>query len=278
MKLKWNGRAFAALLLFWSLTGVVLSGIVLYIAPQGRIAHWVEWRFLWLTKEQWEALHTLLGYLFAGAGVYHILLNGRALIHYLRRRKTLRWRPEALVSLVVALGIGVGAVADVPPFGYVMDLSDWAKDAWARRYEEPPQPHAELLPLRDFAQTLGLRPEEAVAQLTQAGLQVPSDTLTLQALGELNGRSPQEIADLLHPPRSSPTPPASHRGYGQWTLRELAQTLGLPLDSLLGVFHRAGLQASPDHRVRDLASKLHLTPYDLVELLRTRKPFPQTSR
>ncbi|MBA2880905.1 hypothetical protein HNR65_001231 [Desulfosalsimonas propionicica] len=51
---------------------VVLNSIALYIAPQGRVAHWVDWRFLGLTKTQWSDQHILVGLLFLIALCLHI--------------------------------------------------------------------------------------------------------------------------------------------------------------------------------------------------------------
>ncbi|MFH1952450.1 MAG: DUF4405 domain-containing protein [Pseudomonadota bacterium] len=39
-----------------------LSGIILYIAPPGRVANWTSWQVWGLGREQWVAIHTIFGY------------------------------------------------------------------------------------------------------------------------------------------------------------------------------------------------------------------------
>ena len=46
-------RGLISLLTAMSFLIMSISGIVLFIVPQGRIANWIDWRFLALTKGQW---------------------------------------------------------------------------------------------------------------------------------------------------------------------------------------------------------------------------------
>lgn len=46
-------RGFISLLTFASFILMSVTGIVLYTAPQGRIAYWVAWTFWGLEKPQW---------------------------------------------------------------------------------------------------------------------------------------------------------------------------------------------------------------------------------
>ena len=48
---KFNFRALTSLTLLWMFLALLVSGVVLYIAPPGRIAHWTDWALLGLTKE-----------------------------------------------------------------------------------------------------------------------------------------------------------------------------------------------------------------------------------
>ncbi|MBE0460642.1 MAG: DUF4405 domain-containing protein, partial [Candidatus Aminicenantes bacterium] len=57
-------RAFISLSILWSFLVEAISGIVLYITPVGRVANWTNWKFLGLTKQNWEAIHTIFGYVF----------------------------------------------------------------------------------------------------------------------------------------------------------------------------------------------------------------------
>jgi len=68
-----NFRSFTAFILTWTFLTLVVSGAVLYIAPPGRIANWTRWQLIILTKEQWQAVHTLTAVAFLVGGLFHLL-------------------------------------------------------------------------------------------------------------------------------------------------------------------------------------------------------------
>ncbi|MGB3224089.1 MAG: DUF4405 domain-containing protein [Desulforhopalus sp.] len=50
-----NMRKIVSMTLLVSLVVQVVNSVVLYIVPEGRVAHWANWIFLGLTKEEWGA-------------------------------------------------------------------------------------------------------------------------------------------------------------------------------------------------------------------------------
>ena len=54
---------------------MLLTSIVLYIVPQGRVAYWANWQLWGLSKTQWTHLHINLGLLFLVALILHIYYN-----------------------------------------------------------------------------------------------------------------------------------------------------------------------------------------------------------
>jgi uncharacterized membrane protein len=54
---------------------LLVTSIIMYVTPQGKIAFWANWEIAGLNKEQWGALHTNLGILFVAAGLVHTVLN-----------------------------------------------------------------------------------------------------------------------------------------------------------------------------------------------------------
>lgn len=67
------------------------TGLVLYFTPQGRIANWAIWTFAGLTKEDWGNIHVIVSMLFVITMIWHIILNWKPLIAYLKttRKKNL---------------------------------------------------------------------------------------------------------------------------------------------------------------------------------------------
>ena len=93
---RWNQRAFVT-------TGALLSGLALPISgladhaaggPEGSAA-------------AWSVVHTSLGALFVGFGVWHAALNRRALLRYVRTGRPAHALPsrEALVALALVGGV-----------------------------------------------------------------------------------------------------------------------------------------------------------------------------
>jgi hypothetical protein len=65
-------RRIVSLSMMLSIVGMLVSSIILYIVPQGRIAYWSGWTLLGLSKSQWGAIHTNLGFLMLVSGSFHI--------------------------------------------------------------------------------------------------------------------------------------------------------------------------------------------------------------
>jgi hypothetical protein len=102
---------------FTALTSFIflaLTGIMLFFSPQGRIAHWSGWRLLGLSREEYVALHTTFMVLFLVVGIWHIVLNWKPIVNYLkdRTKKVRILTPEFSVAVALALLFLVGTVPE----------------------------------------------------------------------------------------------------------------------------------------------------------------------
>lgn len=69
----------------------MLTSVILYIVPAGRVAYWADWHLWRLTKTQWIKVHVNLGVLFLLAIGLHTYLKWNPIVSYLKTRaKTLR--------------------------------------------------------------------------------------------------------------------------------------------------------------------------------------------
>jgi hypothetical protein len=78
-----NIRRITSLTAALSFLLMVLTSIILYIVPQGRVAYWADWKLWGLTKTDWGNIHINLGLLFLIALFIHIYYNWKPLINYL---------------------------------------------------------------------------------------------------------------------------------------------------------------------------------------------------
>lgn len=192
-----NFRSFISFILTWTFLLIAFTGVIMYFTPQGRMAHWTDWRMLSLTKEQWSALHINSCLLFLIGAALHIYLNWRVFFSYIRTRATAGFRRKwefALASLLAVVFAG-GTLAVLPPFSTIMQINDNIKQHWSGQVTtKAPVPHAEALPLKKLAGHIeGADMQRVMMALRSAGYEVPDASITLEMLAGQTGASPMEI-------------------------------------------------------------------------------------
>lgn len=118
-----------AVVFFIGLVAAVLliSGIVLFIAPSGRIAHGTRWTLLWLDKNTWVNLHNAFAFLFVVGLLWHLTINWKPLAHYIVSRTThrLNLTREMLAAAAVVLVVILLVVLKTPPVDGLAYLSSY---------------------------------------------------------------------------------------------------------------------------------------------------------
>jgi len=265
---RFHWRAFVTLYVTLSFLLLAASGIVLYVAPPGRVANWSRWTLGALDRTGWQALHTVVALLFVLAGAFHLWFNWRSLWFYVRTRlaEGLRAKRElALATASVAAVAGL-TLADLPPFGSVMDLGERVKQSWSKGGGEPPVPHAELLTLERLAATTQIPLDRILANLAAAGVPGAGPRVTIAALASANGLTPQQIWVRLKGQETPKEIPAGG-GYGGKTVGEVCMQLEIPLDEGLDRLRARGIEAQAGTPMKDLAERHGRRPHDLVQLL-----------
>lgn len=189
---KW--RSFVSFGMFFSFLIMSISGIILYLAPPGRVFRWTNWHLLGIDLNQWQALHTLFSYLFVGFAVSHIFsMNWKILFSYFTRktREGLRRKRELISATVVMVLFIAGTLINVPPFSSLMQLGSWSSDAWGKNIDYPPVAHAEEMSLGEIALVLlDIRPEEYMERIHRAGYEVKDVQQKLSEVSAQNKVAP----------------------------------------------------------------------------------------
>ena len=196
-----HNKGFASLLTTFSFIVMSLSGVLLFIVPQGRIADWTDWRMLGLTKSQWGDIHITTSLMFLVVGAWHIWLNWRTLLNYFtaRRETGLMMGRELAISGVVTVFIIVGAVFQVPPLSYVLTLNNAIKQAWiVDKDHDPPMGHAELLTMPSFAKKQQMDLNQVTGTLKQNGITF-TDTESLAVIAKNHATTPVKLYQLIKP-------------------------------------------------------------------------------
>ena len=214
-------RGFISLLTALSFLIMTVSGVILFVTPQGRVAYWLDWTFIGLSKTQWGDMHIITSLLFAIAGLWHTWLNWGALVGYFKDKvkKTVALKGELAVAVLLTLFCTVGGIYKAPPLSYLLDLNELIKDSWIRTPEdEPVISHAELMPLRKFLDKVDIELEPALVRLAEQGIVVSGPDQKLLDIARNNRTSPSEIYKILKPLEQSDedeSPAAPARGPGK---------------------------------------------------------------
>ncbi len=281
---RFHYRAFTSYLLTWCFLILLLSGVVLFIAPPGRIANWTDWTLGGLSKGQWTGIHTLTAIVFLTAGFFHLLkFNWKLFWNYLTNRlpRATRMPWELTVSLLVMLLLLSGTMAQWPPFQGILNLGEAAKNSWETPRDAPPIPHMELLSVREVAQKLSLTEEKALETLRQAGLNASGPDQKWKDLAAASGKSPADLYLLLQSKTGIPNSTTAHApaaassgghavgsGLGQKTIAEVAREIGLTTNQTLAILKAQGMEADPQETVRTLADRVGKRPFEIVEILK----------
>ena len=289
-KQGFHTKAFISLLTFGSFVIMSITGIVLYAAPQGRIAYWVNWRFWWMEKPQWEAIHIISCFFFVVVGVYHLINNWTLLKNYLAGKIAggLKMKKELAISALIILAIIVVPMNRVWPVTYILELGDYLKKSWIISKEyEPPFGHAEEVSLRVFAKRVNIDLEKALPELKAKGIQAdPGDSL--QKIAKVNQTSPMLLYQVIKKFEVAAVPaiaaaPAEAKGpvftpdlvdekfagtgVGRKTLADVIQQTGADQAKVRERLAKNKVEMKDGDTFHDAADKRKVTPMEILKVV-----------
>jgi len=297
MKKSINFRGFVSLLTAFSFLFAFISGIILYFTPQGRIAYWINWKFLGLTKTDWTNMHIIFCIIFMLTAFFHLYYNWNVLINYIysKAKKALNLRKELAVVCAIVILSFIGSLKPFPPFNFLLDLSDYLKNAWIKSPEyEPPFGHAELLSLEEFSKRRDIDLNHATTALTQKGIKINSTKESIGLIAKNNKLSPLQIYEILKPLEGKITSVDSKplekseikqaktskwtrdeiikefegKGLGKKTFKQICTENKIDLQKTLAKLKNKGINAKEMDTLREIADKNGTSPIEiLVEIL-----------
>lgn len=183
--------------MFFSFLAMSLSGLILYIAPPGRVFRWTNWHFLWLDLYQWQAIHTLFSYLFIGFAIAHVFsLNWKILFSYFTRKSVegLRRKKELLAAIIVTILFLVGTTLNLPPFKSIMQIGDFTSEYWGKSIDYPPVAHTEDMTIEEIATVLlHIETADYLKRIENAGFENVGAHQKLIDVCELNNVAPYQF-------------------------------------------------------------------------------------
>jgi hypothetical protein len=262
---------------------LLVSGVILYIVPPGRVAQWVDWTLFGLTKTQWGNIHTLSGFMLLIAGGFHLYFNWRPLKHYLysRVKKRVNLKKELAISLAITVIMVFSSITELPPFSYVFDFGAHVKDSWVveEKYEAP-FGHAELLSFDSFTNKLKINKEKALAELKANGIQVVNGKDSLAKIAKSNQISPMGV--YLHIRKFEPAKEEvasemltaekvedllSGTGLGRRNLNWLLAKFKIDPEKAAKRLKKSNIQATNDETFHDIAGRSECGPLDIAKVV-----------
>jgi len=272
-------RKITSLTAMLSFAVMILTSIILYVVPQGRVAYWADWRLWGLTKTDWGNIHIVVGLLFLLTLGLHLYYNWKPVVSYLKNKlKQVKvFTPEFNVALVITLVFAVGTYLAVPPFSYVLSLNAYFKDIGAEKYGEPPYGHAELSSLKTFAAKMNLDLEQSMDLLGKAGYAVEDSETTLESIGRQYGLPPQAIYEVIKPAamkdessdgQTALLPDSPPPGTGNLTLADFCTQFSLNMKLVVRELKKLNIKASEELSLKKIAEDNNTNPIDLYERIR----------
>ncbi len=280
---KFRWRSFISMLLAFSFISLTITGIILFIVPQGRIAYWVDWKLLGLTKTEWTNIHQVSWLVCVIVACFHIYYNWNAIMAYLfdKTKKVLNLKTESLSALLIVVFIIAGSLFSIPPVKYFIDLNDYIKNAWIKSKEyEPPFGHAEELSLKVFAKKMNIDLDSAIAELKKEGIKFESEMDSLKNIAKKNNTSPMNIYLIIKKFEAKPQPEEvtsytpemveeryAGKGIGRMTLLDVCNETKTDIITAQKRLSSKGIIAKDNETLREIAQKSNLTPIEVMKIV-----------
>jgi hypothetical protein len=275
MKQKFSWKSFVSFSLAWSFLIIFISGIVLYIAPPGRVSNWTNWTLFGFSKAGWQALHTIFSYTFVVLSIFHLFsLNWKVFLHYFSAKATqgIHKKKELLISGGLILVVFLGTYFNTQPFKAIMDFGEWTTESWEIKEEQAPIPHAEILTIRELSgKYIKMSADSIMILIRQKGLKVDSIGQTMVKISEMNHLTPAKLYAMILPSNPDGTIKKEIKpqlqGVGRKTISELAKDLGKDPKRVIEVLMKNGITVTPDDKIKSIAESTGKTPMEILELI-----------
>jgi hypothetical protein len=273
-----NLRVFVSLFMTFSFLVITVSGIILYIAPPGRIAHWSYWSLLWLTKTEWQAVHTIFTFISVIAAVLHIIYNWKPLISYLKTTIAgiPKVRGELIYATLFSLILFVGTLKSFPPFSWIMDFGEVITDSWSNEKNEPPIPHAERLTISELALETKFSTTELIKRLQNKGYDVKDSLQTLEEIAVKYNVVPSEIYNKIFTgninSKNNFNNSASNKyvqgsGYGRKNISEIFEENNLTWAEGIKKLKSKNIIVTGNDRLKNIATQNNVLPIDIINAI-----------
>jgi len=249
-------RKWIDLLLFYSGIIVLISAVVLYIMPHGRVAYFTNWTFLGLDKDGWDNLHVLFGIVMVIVSIWHTIINWKVLKKYLVNK-------ESIIIAFITLILGVMSIKEIYPIKLIFDFEEKIKNSWEVNKIVVPIPHAELLTLKEFCKKLNIPLDKAIKKLKAKNIKFDVNQ-TLKEIAKNNNTTPAKIYEIIKEKNNE----FIGSGIGKMSLKEFCKKYHCKVDVAIKKLSEKGIKATENETLKEIAIKNNLLPIDIAKIIK----------
>ena len=282
-KNKQSTRSLIAFIVTWAFAILTITGLVLYVVPQGRVAYWTHWSLFGLGKEQWGDVHMMFGGIFIITGIIHLYFNWKPFKKFLadRVKGKLQLKQEFVIAMAFSVVIMVMSIFHIPPVSWVFDLNQVLKDSWVTSPElEPPFGHAEEVSLAGISRRMGLDLEQGVDALKREGYRFNGPQDSLDKIARENNVTPMDVYAIVQPyeKQAEPVPVSgvtvevvearyAGTGLGRKTLVEVCKSVQISITNCVERLSLKGFNVDTNEKLKQAAERYEINPIDILKML-----------
>ena len=190
-----NLKKITSLTMLLAMFIMTYTGIMLFIAPPGRIANWANWEILALSKEQYASIHTMFMVLFVIATILHIYYNWKPILSYLRdsTKKISFTKKEFLIAFLLNLFFVVGTLIHIQPLQGFLDVGESIKESWGENKTTISKTNKKVA-IKAPPERLGKRTLQELSDMGNIDLEYALEVLKLKGIEDIT--SDTKIKDI----------------------------------------------------------------------------------
>lgn len=127
---NFSWRQVVSLLSLYLFIFMLVTGLVLYVAPPTRVANVLSWTFFGLLKSDYVRVHTIISLCFLIVGCWHIWFNWAAIKQYFGFKMYGTWKNELLLAMIITILVTAVALTNSWPATAVMEAGHNLKESW----------------------------------------------------------------------------------------------------------------------------------------------------
>ncbi|AXX87095.1 DUF4405 domain-containing membrane protein [Malaciobacter marinus] len=197
-------RKITSLSLGFSFLIMSYTGIILFVAPHGRVSRWLDWHLFGLDKVQYQELHNTSMITLLFFGILHIYYNWKPIVNYLKdsTKKISFTKKEFLIAFILNAFFVIGTLTHIQPFKGFLDLGETFKSSWSENITKTSSnnnTNVEVIAIKPPPQRLGRKTLQELSDMGNINLEYALKALKSKGINNINSNIKiKDIANELN--------------------------------------------------------------------------------